>query len=48
LNAALTSYGIGKAIDVIFSYIYHQVDVAEKFFVRGDVNEEFPSLVTIL
>jgi PatG C-terminal len=31
---------------VIFSYANRNTDVTEKFFVRVDVTEEFPFLVT--
>ena len=33
-------------VDVIFSYTHRQTDVTEKHFVRVDVSEEFPFLVT--
>jgi cyclic patellamide precursor peptide PatG len=35
-----------KIVDVIFSYTSRNTDVTEKFFVRVDVTEEFPFLVT--
>lgn len=35
-----------KIVDVIFSYRNRQTDVTEKYFVRVDVTEEFPFLVT--
>jgi len=35
-----------KVVDVIFSYTNRNTDVVEKFFVRVDVTEEFPFLVT--
>jgi hypothetical protein len=35
-------------VDVIFSYTNRNTDVTEKFFVRVDVTEEFPFLVTKL
>jgi hypothetical protein len=35
-------------LDVIFSYTHRQTDVTEKYFVRVDVTEEFPFLVTKL
>jgi PatG C-terminal len=38
--------GVRKIVDVIFSYTNRQTDVTEKFFVRVDVTEEFPFLVT--
>ena len=55
-NASLTSVdvlpsplsGIRKVVDVIFSYTNRNTDVVEKFFVRVDVTEEFPFLVTKL
>lgn len=40
--------GVRKIVDVIFSYTHRQTDVTEKFFVRVDVTEEFPFLVTRL
>jgi hypothetical protein len=38
--------GMRKIMDVIFSYTHRKTDVTEKFFVRVDVTEEFPFLVT--
>ena len=35
-----------KIVSVIFSYTNRETDVTEKFFVRVDVSEEFPFLVT--
>ncbi len=54
LNASLTGVdvlpsplsGTRKVLDVIFSYTSRNTDVTEKFFVRVDVTEEFPFLVT--
>lgn len=40
--------GTRKVVDVIFSYTNRSTDVTEKFFVRVDVTEEFPFLVTKL
>jgi hypothetical protein len=40
--------GARKVVDVIFSYTNRNTDVTEKFFVRVDVTEEFPFLVTKL
>jgi PatG C-terminal len=40
--------GTRKILDVIFSYTNRQTDVLEKYFVRVDVTEEFPFLVTKL
>jgi hypothetical protein len=40
--------GVRKVVDVIFSYTNRTTDVTEKFFVRVDVTEEFPFLVTKL
>jgi hypothetical protein len=37
-----------KILDVIFSYTQRSTDVVEKFFVRVDVTDEFPFLVTKL
>lgn len=35
-----------RIVDVVFSYTNRQTDVTEKYFVRVDVTEEFPFLVT--
>lgn len=35
-----------KIVEVIFSFTNRNTDVTEKFFVRADVTEEFPFLVT--
>ena len=40
--------GTRKMVDVIFSYTNRNTDFTEKFFVRVDVTEEFPFLVTKL
>ena len=40
--------GVRKVADVIFAYTNRQTDVVEKYFVRVDVTEEFPFLVTKL
>jgi len=40
--------GVRKILDVIFSYTNRQTDVTDKYFVRVDVTEEFPFLVTKL
>ncbi|MFD3658749.1 hypothetical protein [Streptomyces sp. NPDC058620] len=40
--------GARKILDVLFSYTDRQTDVTEKSFVRIDVTEEFPFLVTKL
>lgn len=53
-NSSLTSVeikpsrlsGVRKIFDVIFSFTNRQTDVIEKYFVRVDVTEEFPFLVT--
>ena len=55
-NASLTAVevrpsqlsGTRKIVDVIFSYTHRQTDVTDKYFVRVDVSEEFPFLVTKL
>jgi hypothetical protein len=55
-NASLTAVdvrlsrlsGVRRIVDVIFSYTHRQTDVTEKVFVRVDVTEEFPFLVTRL
>jgi PatG C-terminal len=38
--------GVRKIVDVVFSYVNRKTDVSEKFFVRVDVTEEFPFLIT--
>jgi len=38
--------GTRKIVDTIFSYTNRNTDFTEKFFVRVDVTEEFPFLVT--
>ena len=38
--------GTRRNIDVIFSFTNRNTDFTEKFFVRVDVSEEFPFLVT--
>lgn len=40
--------GLRKVLDVVFSYTNRGTDVVEKWFVRADVTEEFPFLVTKL
>jgi PatG C-terminal len=40
--------GVRNIVDVIFSYTHRTTDVTEKYFVRVDVTEEFPFLVTKL
>jgi hypothetical protein len=40
--------GTRKVVDVILSFTNRNTDFTEKFFVRVDVNEEFPFLVTKL
>jgi hypothetical protein len=40
--------GARKIIDVIFSFVDRGTDVTEKYFVRIDVSDEFPFLVTKL
>jgi hypothetical protein len=37
-----------KIVDVIFAYTNRNTDFTEKFYVRVDVTEEFPFLVTKL
>jgi hypothetical protein len=43
-----TLSGVRKIVDVIFSFTNRATDVVEKQFVRVDVTEEFPFLVTKL
>ncbi len=40
--------GTRRIVDVIFSYTHRETDVTEQYFVRVDVTEEFPFLVTKL
>jgi hypothetical protein len=40
--------GVRKLLDVIFSYTNRNTDVVDKCFVRVDVTDEFPFLVTKL
>jgi hypothetical protein len=40
--------GARKIVDVIFTYIHRQTDVAERYLTRVDVTEQFPFLVTKL
>jgi hypothetical protein len=40
--------GARKIVDVIFSHTNRDTDVTEKYFVRVDVTEEFPFLVSKL
>lgn len=55
-NASLTAVnvhpspmsGLRNVEDVIFSYTNRTTDVMDKFFVRVDVTDEFPFLVTKL
>jgi hypothetical protein len=55
-NASLTAVdvrpsrlsGVRMVVEVIFSYTHRRTDVTEKYFVRVDVTEEFPFLVTKL
>lgn len=55
-NASLTALevrpsslsGTRRIVDVIFTYTNRETDVADKYFCRVDVTEEFPFLVTKL
>ena len=40
--------GLRKIVDVVFGYTHRTTDVTDKYFVRVDVTEEFPFLVTKL
>jgi hypothetical protein len=40
--------GTRKIVDIVFSHTNRNTDFTEKFFVRADVTEEFPFLVTKL
>lgn len=49
VNALLSRLsGTRKIVDVVFTYTNRSTDVQEKYFVRVDVTEEFPFLVTKL
>ena len=37
---------VRKIVEVVFSFTNRNTDVIEKFFVRIDLNEEFPFVVT--
>ena len=38
--------GVRKIVDVVFSYTNRQTDVTEQYFVRVDITEMLPFLVT--
>ena len=40
--------GVRKIVEVIFRFVNRQTDVTEAYFVRVDVSEQFPFLVTKL
>jgi hypothetical protein len=40
--------GVRRIVDIVFSFTQRETDVVESFFVRVDVTEEFPFLVTKL
>ncbi|WHZ15423.1 MAG: hypothetical protein OJF52_002267 [Nitrospira sp.] len=40
--------GLRKIVDAVFSFTHRQTDVTDKFFVRVDVTDEFPYLVSKL
>ena len=40
--------GTRNIVDVIFAFNHRRTDFTEKFFIRVDVTEEFPFLVTKL
>jgi Subtilase family/PatG C-terminal len=44
----MSESNLGSSMDCIFSYTNRNTDYTEKYFVRGDVTEEFPFLVTKL
>lgn len=54
LNQSLSSLNVRhsdisetrKIVDVIFSFVNRETDVTEKYYIRVDVTEEFPFLVT--
>jgi hypothetical protein len=55
-NFSLTSVGVRTSrlsgvrniVDVVCSYTHRETDVTEQYFIRVDVTEEFPFLVTRL
>jgi hypothetical protein len=55
-NSSLTSVevrpsalgGVRRIVDVVFTFTNRSTDVMEKFFLRVDVTEEFPFLVSKL
>lgn len=55
-NASLTGVdvrrsrlaGVRNIVDVVFSYTHRETDVTEQSFVRVDVTEKFPFLVSRL
>jgi hypothetical protein len=40
--------GVRNVVDVVFSYRHRETDVVDKHFVRVDVTEAYPFLVTKL
>jgi hypothetical protein len=48
VKPSLLGGGVRQIVDVIFAYTHRQTDVVDKYFVRVDVTEEFPFLVTKL
>jgi len=37
---------VSRIVDIVFPYTHRQTGVTESYFVRVDVTEEFPFLVT--
>jgi hypothetical protein len=40
--------GVRTILDIVFSFAHRETDVTERYFVRVDVSEQFPFLVTKL
>lgn len=40
--------GVRTIVDVVFSYVHRKTDVTDKYFVRVDVSEKFPFIVSKL
>lgn len=48
VHPSVLGNGVRRVVDVVFNFKNRATDVAESFFVRVDVTEEFPFLVTKL
>ena len=45
-SSSVVPGSVRKIVEVVFSFTNRNTDVIEKFFVRIDLNEEFPFVVT--